>query len=64
MMARVALVVCVLFLLTACGNDPNAPDQKPGGHFGVTTVHVGDRDVPCVTWKQGYAGGLSCDWAP
>lgn len=44
-------------------NDPSDPDRNPGGWVGVTDVNVHGRTVPCVTWKNGYAGGISCDFA-
>jgi len=58
-----ALAVVAVFALAACGNDPAKPDTSPGGYFNVTTVNVNGRQIPCVTWKNGYAGGLSCDWS-
>lgn len=61
-MKRTALVLAVL-ALTACSNDPSAPNTEPEGRFTVVTVDVNGRDVPCVTWKNGYAGGLDCDWS-
>lgn len=60
-----AAIVGALCLGTAgCGldNNPTAPDTQPGDYFGVTDVNVHGRSVSCVTWKLGYAGGLSCDW--
>lgn len=64
--AALALVAAVL-LLGGCSpiphNDPAKPDPNPGGWFGVVTVNVNGRQVPCVTWKNGNAGGISCDWS-
>jgi hypothetical protein len=57
-----AAAAVALLALTACGNDPKEPNGKPSGTFGVVTVNVDGRDVRCVTWKNGYAGGLDCDW--
>lgn len=48
--------------IVACGNDPAAPSSRPTGTYRVTNVTVDGHSVPCVTWKDGYAGGLSCDW--
>lgn len=56
-------MLAAALLLAGCGNDPAAPDTEPDGYFGVTDVDVGDRTIPCVTWKSGYAGGVSCDWS-
>jgi hypothetical protein len=55
--------------LTACGghafldNSPTQPDPAAGGWYGVAHVNVDGKMVPCVTWKNGYAGGISCDFA-
>lgn len=66
MKSRIATLAVALTLtlptLAACGNDPKEPNGKPSGTFGVVTVNVDGRDVRCVTWKNGYAGGLDCDW--
>lgn len=50
--------------LTGCGfdNDPNQPIEGARGSFGVSDVNVHGKNVTCVTWKLGYAGGLSCDF--
>jgi hypothetical protein len=55
------LVVACSLVLSACGNDPAEPGG-PSGVFRVAQVNVDGRLVNCVTWKHGYAGGLSCDW--
>lgn len=60
-----ALIALLVVSLTACfDNSPGNPDPHPGGYFGVSDVTVHGRGVPCVTWKNGYAGGVSCDWRP
>lgn len=51
-----------LLLLAGCANSPTSPDGQPAGYFRTTTVKVGDREIPCITWKQGHGGGISCDW--
>jgi ABC-type glycerol-3-phosphate transport system substrate-binding protein len=58
-----ALVVAVLaaLTLTACGTPAEAPGESKGS-FRTTVVNVDGRGVQCVTWKHGYAGGVSCDW--
>lgn len=59
MTARLAaLTLAFALLATGCGvrhvGDP---------HYTPTIVEMPDgRTVECVTYKQGYAGGLSCDW--
>lgn len=57
----------LLVSLAGCGigpvtNDPNQPIEGPRGSFGVADVNVHGKNVTCVTWKLGYAGGLSCDF--
>lgn len=59
---RLLLAAAAVLALTACGNDPQAPDG-PRGTFRTAEVKVGDRTVPCITWKDGYGGGVSCDWS-
>lgn len=44
-------------------NDPAQPDNKAGGWYGATHVNFDGRQIPCITWKNGYAGGVSCDWS-
>lgn len=60
--AIAASAALALGTLAGCGNDPDKPSGKPSGKFGVVTVNVDGRDVRCVTWKDGYGGGLDCDW--
>jgi len=52
----------LLCLLAGCSNNSADPDKDPGGHFGVSEVNVDGRDVTCITFVNGYAGGVSCDW--
>lgn len=66
-LVKAALTVAAVLAVTGCGdsdpaNGPANPDPSPGGYFRTVTVNVDGRQVPCVTWKQGYAGGISCDW--
>ncbi len=58
---RALAAVALTWALVGCSNDPSNPDT-PRGKFGTTEVSVGDRQIPCITWKAGYAGGISCDW--
>ena len=58
-----ALVLCLISLTGCAGSGSTAPDPKVStGSFKTTIVNVDGRDIPCITWKQGYAGGISCDW--
>jgi hypothetical protein len=57
----------LLVSLAGCGfgsiiNDPNRPIEGARGSFGVTDVNVHGKNVTCVTWKLGNAGGMSCDF--
>lgn len=50
-------------LLTGCGGEP---DPRTGDPSGMVERHIrleDGREIVCVTWKAGYAGGLSCDWS-
>src|SRR5207344_3019717 len=64
-----ANLVCItLLLLAACGGAP--PGQGGGVGDSGTTAYISEQDihlkdgriVTCLIYKQGYAGGLSCDW--
>jgi hypothetical protein len=63
------VLVFLILALGACGagivptNDPAQPDSQPGGWYKVIDVNVHGKMVPCVTWKQANAGGISCDFA-
>lgn len=63
--ATTIIIFVSMVFVSGCGldNNPTSPDTQPGGYFRVTNVNVHGRSVPCVTWKLGYAGGLSCDWS-
>lgn len=62
-------VLLAMFGLVACAKQsPYATPEVPKtsdtyGQFQVTTVTVGDRQIPCITWWVTGAGGLSCDWS-
>lgn len=68
-MTRATLLLFAVLAMAGCGNNPSDPDTSPGGSYtspggsyGVTTVDVHGRNVTCVTWNNGYGGGISCDW--
>lgn len=54
----------LLLTLAGCTRDPSpTPANGTNGNVAVFDVDVRGRTVTCVSWKAGYAGGLSCDWA-
>lgn len=63
---RRVVVLLVLVAATAgtaaYGNDPAAPSTQPTGTYRITNVTVNGHSVPYITWKDGYVGGLFCDW--
>lgn len=52
--------------LTACGDPAPGSTQQDTGGLGrarAWTIQTPDgREVVCVSWKSGHAGGLDCDW--
>ena len=56
-----ARVLC-LISLTGCSEPPAKDPKVSTGSFKTTIVNVDGRDIPCITWILGYAGGISCDW--
>lgn len=49
------LLAVAAVLLAGC-------DHASLEHYDTHMVRDGDHNILCVTWKLGYAGGLSCDW--
>ena len=52
-------------VLTGCGS-PNEQGNETSAWEDIREhrVELSDgRTVTCIAWKQGYAGGLQCDWA-
>ncbi len=49
------LIAVVLVVLAGCG--AGGPAKR-----GNDVVLPDGRTVTCVVYKQGYAGGISCDW--
>ena len=64
-LARIGALVALAASLTACNfdNNPAAPSTNPVGMFRVVDVQAHGRMVPCITWKERNAGGISCDWS-
>lgn len=58
-MKYVLLIVVMAFVLSGCGGSLNSSNSN----LTERTIVLNDgRTITCVTYKQGYAGGLSCDW--
>lgn len=51
------LFLIAILGLAACSPPRNNPSQ--GGEYNHFTTNEG---LNCVSWKQGYAGGVSCNW--
>lgn len=67
-MNRIAATIAAAALtlsLSSCtfDNSPAEPDTSSFGYYHTVDVNMHGRVIPCVTWKEGYAGGLSCDWS-
>jgi hypothetical protein len=70
-MKRIGMTVFGIVLaaatLTGCATSGNTDEARQNDNEigGVRTSYVelpDGRTVLCVSNKQGYAGGLSCDW--
>lgn len=63
----IALGLASLVALTGCGTDSQKSveyDNTGTRNFTETSIHLKDgRDVTCIIWASGPAGGPSCDWA-
>lgn len=52
-------------VLAGCSSEfsGNTEDDGIPSTMAVDVVQLPDgREVVCVAWKLGYAGGLQCDW--
>lgn len=54
-MKLAGLIAAAAILLSGCG-------RASLEHYDTHLLRDGDHNILCVTWKLGYAGGLSCDW--
>jgi len=61
-MTRIGLVALLAVVLAGCSPTPEGTPRDCGSCF-PTSVRVGDREIPCVVLREGYAGGISCDWS-
>ena len=58
--AVAAGTIALMTALTACSaEDWDSTHEK---NLTPKVITVDDREVTCVIYKSGYAGGLSCDW--
>lgn len=55
------LAVFVL-LIVACGVPTEPTVEGPVGYTQYFEVPTPIGEIPCNSWKDGYGGGLSCDW--
>lgn len=60
-MRRIAIALAVVATLTACGSGVGDIGESSTG--GVEVPMPDGRTIPCVIYKDNYAGGLSCDWS-
>lgn len=52
--------IALALTLTACGAENW--DSSHEKNLTPKVVTVDGREVTCILYKSGYAGGLSCDW--
>ena len=52
--------IAVMLTLTACAGEEWDPTDE--SHFTPQVITVDGREVKCVLYRMGHAGGLSCDW--
>lgn len=61
------LAILTTLALTGCTNAPTAEPAPATNdsqyHWEQRVILEDGRTVVCVTYKQGYGGGLSCDWS-
>jgi len=65
--AKALAALLALALLAGCGDqaEPRQGDyvSEQGPYVTTTTVRMPDgRTVPCVVYRPGNGGGISCDW--
>lgn len=61
--AAVAVLAAAAMALTGCSS--SIEDPSTGEDTRITERHVttqDGREVTCLVYTAGYAGGLSCDW--
>lgn len=63
--SMVGLLISIFLLIVFLVSCSDPSDPQTSGQMGLTQyviVKTPDGDVPCITWKYGYAGGLDCNW--
>lgn len=52
------LILIIAIFLSSCGSASNTPD----GYNSYKFNHIYIKGIECISWKEGYAGGLTCNW--
>ena len=61
-MKKLAVVLASLLILSGCGREGVAV-SRTNDNLTEESITLSDgREVVCVVYKHGRAGGLSCDW--
>lgn len=64
-MKKTIATLAIIGILALTGCATGNPDASTGESTHLHEQHIklnDERTVVCVTYKNGYAGGLSCDW--
>lgn len=57
------IIAAVCLLAASCGNSsPDVPSKAVSRTIDVQTVTVDGRLLNCAVYKDGYGGGVSCNW--
>ena len=60
------LAILAAFSLTACSSDEEAPPSPQDANYWLLTerqyVLDNGSTVTCITYRNGPAGGVTCDW--
>ncbi|AIY01197.1 hypothetical protein ART_1598 [Arthrobacter sp. PAMC 25486] len=65
-MKKTLATLAIIAVLALTGCDVGKPDETTGAKTNIEERHVtlnDGREITCLRYKSGYAGGLSCDWA-
>lgn len=61
-MKRYYILFIITFLLGCTPKIPTSPVSEDNMVYGRMEEVILKDGTRCITWKDGYAGGLSCDW--